>query len=155
MTKKNAKATSTTDVPPEIVVQTKRGGCKPENRIPVGDITVPDLYNGYEALHGIAQQLRRDNVSGNLILDERSRTLDRIAESTLAGWHIANDMRHCLQQTIAPAVRETLKLLYELREKAELQAVEGGEKKNTAVKLADLDALILSLERATKDGQHG
>jgi hypothetical protein len=154
MTKKKLKvdAPDVDETPPEIVVQTKRGGCKPENRVPVSELSIPDLYNAQEALRAVAGQIRRDNQTGNMILDERARLLDRIADSTLEGWHLASDMRHCLQQTVSPAVQATLHLLYELRNRAERDAVAG---KSTTLTLAEVDQLVGTLERTTKDGQHG
>ncbi len=98
----------------EIVVQTRRSSRRAEDRVSVNALTVPDLWNGFAALKGIAAKIRHENQSGNIVIEDRAKILERFADLAEQTWDLAHDMRHCLQETVQPAVKETLDYLREL-----------------------------------------
>jgi hypothetical protein len=128
----------------EIVVQTRRGMRRPEDRVPVSAVQIPDLWNGFTAVRGIAEKIREENQSKNIIIDDRAKILERFAGAAEETWDMAQDMHHCLQQTVQPAVRNTLDHLRDLMKKSE----EGQIIKGYWIKEA-----IEKLEAALKDGQ--
>lgn len=129
----------------EIMIQTKRGPRKPEDRVPVSHLTVPDLWHSFGALRGIAEAINNENETASVVVEERAKTLERVADLAQETWDVAHDMRHALQETVAPAVYSTYDLLDRLK----------AESKVRRLTAEDLQLAIDSLSRAFQDGQHG
>lgn len=127
----------------QIVIQTRRGQALPEDRVPVTHLQVPDLWHSFEALDRVASEIRQDNHTKNIVIDVRAKTLERVREVAEQTWDIAGDMKRCLQETVGPAVSETLDVLDALKAEAGIRRLAP----------EDLQRAIDALEKALMDGQ--
>jgi hypothetical protein len=127
-----------------IFVQTKRGSRKPEDRVSVLHVDIPDLWFGIEALERVAGEIRNDNHTKNVVIDGRAKTLDAVRAKAEKTWNAANDMLRCLVETVNPAVVEALGVLDALKAEAEVRRLEP----------ADIQKAIDELSRALEDGLH-
>ncbi len=144
MTKKTSKgAAMAVAEQRQIVVQTRRGKSRPEDRVPVTHLQVPDLWHSFEALDRVAGEIRDDNHTQNVVIDGRAKTLERVKEIAEQTWDLAGDMKRCLQDTVGPAVSETLLVLDALKAEAAIRKL-GPE---------DIQRAIAELEKALEDGQ--
>jgi len=143
MAKLRRSAAATIEGGRKIVVQTKRGSCRPEDRVSVDDINVPDLWHSFEALERVAGEIRRDNPTNNVVVDARAKTLEHVSEAAQRTWNIASDMKRCLQETVAPAVGETMLVLEALKAESDIRQLTP----------EDLQRALDALSRAFTDGR--
>ena len=137
------KAAKTTDSGRQLVVQMRRGVGRPEDRVPVTHLEVPDLWHSFGALERVASEIREDNPTQNVVVDARARTLERVNELAKKTWDVACDMKKCLQETISPAISEAIQVLDGLKAESEIRKLDPD----------DLQRAIVALEKAFKDGQ--
>lgn len=144
MTRKTSKGSATAVTEQrQIVVQTRRGKARPEDRIPVASLQVPDLWHSFDALDRVASEIRQDNHTQNVVIDGRAKTLERVRMIAEQTWGLAGDMKRCLQDTVGPAVSETLLVLDALKAEAGIRKLEP----------EDIQRAIAELEKALEDGQ--
>lgn len=125
----------------QIVVQTRRGLSRPEDRIPLSSVNIPDMWSTFKAMSKVAQEIRKESQED----DDKAEVIERANELAKATWDIAHDMRRCLQETVAPAISEALSVLESLRAEAEVRALNSD----------DIQRAINALSKAFEDGQRG
>jgi len=157
----------TTKTNPSIKVQTKRGLGKPEDRLPVIGLSIPDLWGADTRLKAIGQAttdairaIKGDHDLADLDLDERmdkaedALTREEMLRGPLSGerlgqqimdtWALAHDLKRLVTQTIEPAVDSALEKLRILKDSMD---TEGAPQKY------ELQAIIDILERVYRDGE--